>query len=181
MDERRLIRMSKLLSKVLRHDPSIADVEPDGRGWVDVNALLDGLGWDRDLLEEVTRPRPGRKDRFELSADGRRIRARYGHSIPVELGYEDVEPPEVLYHGTADRNVDAILREGVSSMRRQLVHLSEDVDSARQVGGRHGRPVILEIDAAGMAEDGIGFHRLPGGIWLAPEVPPRHIRGRVGG
>lgn len=179
MDERRLIRMSKLLSKVLRHDPSIADVEPDEAGWVDVDALLAGLGWDRELLEAVTRPRPGRKDRFELSADGRRVRARYGHSIPVELGYEDVEPPEVLYHGTADRNVERIIDEGISSMRRQLVHLSEDVESARRVGGRHGRPVIIEIDAAGMAEDGIGFHRLPGGIWLTPEVPPRHIRGRV--
>lgn len=179
MDESRLIRMSKLLSKVLRHDPSIASVEPDRCGWVEVEALLDGLGWDRELLQAVTRPRPGRKDRFEVSLDGDRIRARYGHSIPVDLGYDDVRPPEVLYHGTTDRSVEAILRDGVSSMRRQLVHLSEDVDSARQVGGRHGRPVILEVDAAAMAEEGIVFHRLPGGIWLTPEVPPEHIRGPV--
>lgn len=179
MDDRRLVRMSKLLSKVLRHDPSIAGLEPDPAGWVPVDDLLDGLGWDRELLEAVTRPRAGRKDRFELSADGERIRARYGHSIPVQLGYEDTRPPDVLYHGTSDRNLDAILSQGVSSMRRQLVHLSEDVASARQVGGRHGRPVILEIDAASMAHEGIAFHRLPGGIWLTPEVPPQHIRRTV--
>lgn len=177
MDERRRVRLSKLLSKVLRHDPSIADVHPDAAGWVEVEALLVGLGWDRATLGAVVAPRPGRKDRFELSRDGDHIRARYGHSIDVELGYETVEPPAVLYHGTADRNLDAILRDGISSMRRQLVHLSEDVESARRVGGRHGRPVILEVDAEAMVADDIPFHRLAGGIWLTPQVPPEHVRG----
>lgn len=176
MDRRRAVRLSKLVSLLLRHDPARAGLELDRGGWVAVDDLLRGLARlgrpaTREELEHVAAD--GSKPRFELS--GGRIRARYGHSIAVELGYAAAEPPPVLYHGTATRRLDRIMRTGVSPMSRQQVHLSSDVPTARQVGSRHGRPVVLRIDAASMAAEGTTFHRLPGGTWLVDEVPPRHI------
>lgn len=147
----------------------------DPGGWVDVERLLEGLGLQPDELREVVRPRPGGKDRFELSADGTRIRARYGHSVEVDLGYAPTPPPPVLYHGTARRFLTDIRRDGLSPMRRRQVHLSEDAASAREVGARHGSPVVLAIDAGAMALDGAVFHRLPGGVWLTAQVPAERI------
>lgn len=183
LDRGRRIRVSKFLSKVLRHDPRSIGIELEPGGWVRIDKLLPALaehGTDltRDELMEVVEG--GDKPRFEVSGGtGDRVRARYGHSLEVELGYRASDPPDVLYHGTAERAVPAIEEQGVSSMRRQLVHLSRDVETARQVGGRHGPPVVLEIDARAMAEAGHVFHELPGGTWLTAEVPPAFIRGQV--
>lgn len=178
MDRRRRVRVSKLLSLVLRHDPGKAGVELDAAGWTDVDDLLGGLAaigtpLDRDDLATVMAE--GDKPRFELSDDGRRIRARYGHSVDVRPGYDPVAPPEVLYHGTAARNVARILDGGIAPMRRRLVHLSADAESARQVGTRHGRPVVLEVEAARLAADGAEFFQLPGGIWLTAAVPADYV------
>lgn len=185
MDGARRVRMSKLISRVLRHEPELAGLTLDPEGWAPVDDLLDGLAQlgrhlDRDeLLEVVTQTPRGdherKKDRFELSADGALIRARYGHSVAVDPGYPPSAPPPLLYHGTPETNVAAIRAEGISPMDRQLVHLSEDVPSARAVGARRGRPVVLVVDAAGMSADGAVFHRLPGGVWLTGAVPPERI------
>lgn len=178
MDRDRIRRLSKLISRVLRHDPDLAGVTLDAEGWVAVDDLLDGLGRLghrlslQELAEVVT---GGDKQRFERTADGRRIRARYGHSVAVDPGYPPARPPRLLYHGTPAGNVEAIRAGGISPMGRQLVHLSEDVDTARTVGARRGRPVVLVIDAAAMSAEGAVFHRLPGGIWLTGPVPPERI------
>lgn len=179
MDDRRRVRLSKLLSAVLRHDPSIAGVTLDRAGWAAIDALVDGLRMSRTELDEVTTTRPGGKDRFEVSADGTHVRARYGHSVDVDLGYRPARPPAVLYHGTAIRVVDQILAQGIAPRGRQQVHLSGDVASARRVGRRHGRPAVLAVDAAGMDADGSAFHRLPDDMWLTDRVPASRIIGVV--
>lgn len=110
---------------------------------------------------------------------GPRIRAVHGHSVPVTLGYPPARPPELLYHGTVQTQIDAMLRGGIQPMSRQHVHLSETIDLARKVGGRRGRPVILTIDAAAMHAAEVPFYRSRSGVWLVHEVPARHITGRA--
>ena len=117
----------------------------------------------------------GDKPRFQLSTDGRRIRARYGHSVPVDLGHDPQLPPETLYHGTVAAALEAIAADGLQPRSRQQVHLSEDVHTARQVGARRGRPIVLEVAAGRMAADGHRFTRAADGIWLVDHVPPAYL------
>lgn len=174
------VRRSKLMSLLLRHDPARGDLDPDPAGWVEVRALLaalDRLGLPTTRVELDAVVEEGSKPRFEIR-DGR-IRARYGHSIDVTLGYERSEPPNRLYHGTARRRLDAILSEGIAPMGRRMVHLSTDVRSATQVGARHGQPVVLVVDAASMHAEGHAFYEVAGGTWLTAEVPPAYLRSRA--
>jgi putative RNA 2'-phosphotransferase len=174
MDRRRRVRTSKLVSLLLRHDPDRAGLTLDPGGWVGRDELLEGLAalghpTTPEEFEEVISG--GDVPRFEIR--GGRVRARYGHSIPVELQRGPSPPPELLFHGTSDRRVERILREGVRPMGRQMVHLSSDRRSARQVGARHGEPAVLVIEAARLAQEaGTRFYRLPGGVWLVDEVVP---------
>ena len=178
MDERRRTSVSKFLSFVLRHQPDAVGLELDGRGWVDVEALLDALRTHgrpltRDELAEVVATSP--KQRFALSDDGRRIRANQGHSTEVDLGYESAEPPAVLYHGTFAAVLPQIREQGLRRMERHHVHLAADEATARTVGGRRGRPVVLRVDARGMRDAGYTFFVTPNGVWLTDAVPPAFL------
>ncbi|CAN5893843.1 RNA 2'-phosphotransferase [soil metagenome] len=165
-------RLSKAMAYQLRHGHDVA--------------LLPG-GWARvtDLID-VVRPRGGRdalvgavsggdKPRFELSNDGALIRARYGHSRDVDLEYLPVRPPDVLYHGTAVATLPVLLAEGIRRQRRRFVHLSDDVTTARQVGARHGPPVVLRVAAGAMAAAGYRFFHAAQGMWLTDAVPADHL------
>ena len=171
-------RTSKFISLVLRHDPSAAGITLDSAGWADIDALLDGLAKhghkiSRDDLTTIVRD--DAKQRYAFSEDGARIRANQGHSIDVELGLEELAPPAVLYHGTATRFRDAILREGLKSMARHHVHLSADEATAVAVGKRHGKPLVFRIAAADMAAAGVKFYRSANGVWLVDSVPPQYL------
>lgn len=175
---RRATAVSKRLSFVLRHDPGSVGLRLDPGGWVAVPDLLaalarHGLPLTEGELRDVVRT--GDKERFTLEDAHGRIRASYGHSVPVNLGLLPQRPPEVLFHGTASRFVAAILREGLQPRSRQMVHLSEDVETARAVGGRRGRPVILLVEAGRLADDGRAFFRSTGGVWLVDHVPPEYL------
>ena len=172
-------KTSKFLSLVLRHEPQRAGITLDAEGWVDVDALLTGLvkaghPLSRDRLSELVAEND--KKRFTLSPDGARIRAAQGHSVPVALGLEPIAPPARLYHGTATRFLDAIKAEGLCPGSRQQVHLSLDVDTARKVGARHGKPVILIVDAQAMEAAGHAFFQADNGVWLTDAVPPEFLR-----
>src|SRR3954469_19205912 len=141
-------KKSKFLSLVLRHDPQAAGVALDEAGWVGAAELLAGceragVRITDDELREIVRTSD--KKRFALSEDGTRIRANQGHSVDVELGHAAAVPPELLYHGTPERSVDAIRREGLRKMQRHHVHLSVDVQQTLAVGARRWRPVLLTI------------------------------------
>lgn len=176
--DRALVRTSRFLSKVLRHAPESVGLRLDDAGWVDVAELLAaaaraGVPLDRPTLQRVVAEND--KQRFALSADGVRIRASQGHSVPVELGLAPVAPPDVLFHGTADRNLESIRAQGLVPGRRTHVHLSADEATAVNVGRRHGRPVVLRIASGEMHRAGHAFFRSDNGVWLTDAVPPGHI------
>ncbi|WP_435129493.1 RNA 2'-phosphotransferase [Actinacidiphila sp. bgisy144] len=179
LDEKQTVKVSKFLSLVLRHDPQAVGVTLDEAGWVGVGELLaacaaHGRRISRADLDHVVATNS--KRRFAYSPDGRRIRASQGHSVPVELGLPATAPPDVLYHGTAAAAWPLIRQEGLRPMSRQDVHLSADPGTALRVGARHGRPVVLVVDAAGMAAAGQAFRVSDNGVWLTDAVPPRWLR-----
>ena len=184
MNESRRVRISKYLAKHLRHEPERLGLELAAGGWVPVDALLaacaaHGFSITRAELDEVVRTSD--KARFAFDETGSRIRANQGHSVPVDLQLEPVTPPDVLYHGTAERNAEPISRAGLLKMSRHHVHLSPDAATARTVGARHGRPLVYEVDAARMHREGYVFYRSENGVWLVDAVPPRFLRPLQGG
>lgn len=127
-------------------------------------------------LEDLRRVvRENDKQRFHLSEDNTRIRANQGHSIEIQHLLEEQKPPEVLFHGTTGKNVENIKNKGLLKMKRHHVHLSTDTETAVKVGSRHGKPVILRINAAAMHEAGHTFFVSKNGVWLTANVPPVFI------
>jgi putative RNA 2'-phosphotransferase len=168
-----VVRASRRLSRVLRHAPDSVGLTLDDAGWAVVADLLAALGMSRAQLDDVVARND--KRRFAFDASGTRIRASQGHSVPVDLGYAAAQPPDVLFHGTVDRFLPAVLAEGLRPGSRHAVHLSEDVGTARRVGARRGRPVVLRVDAAALAAEGAVFTRSANGVWLVAAVPSRHL------
>lgn len=178
MDAKTLTRRSKFLSLVLRHQPELIGIALDPAGWVDIDELIQRCGahghaLTREVVEEIVATSP--KRRFAISEDGRRIRANQGHSVDVELGYEPAVPPDILYHGTVEASLVGIRATGLEKRARHHVHLSPDEATARTVGMRRGRPVILRIAAGRMVADGHVFHVSANGVWLVDAVPPEYI------
>jgi len=179
IDHARLVKISKYLSKHLRHQPERLGLELQPGGWVSVDDLLVACARQNfpltraELCDVVAR---NDKQRYSLDTTETLIRANQGHSVAVDLQLAPVEPPAVLYHGTNDVVVAAIMREGIRKMTRQHVHLSGDPTTATTVGRRHGRPVVLRVDAATMRRDGHVFYRSDNGVWLVDHVPPEYLR-----
>ncbi len=171
------VKLSRYISYILRHNPEAASVILDEHGWADVDALIDGVSKThpitRDVLEEIVRT--DAKQRYTISSDGTRIRANHGHSVKVDPGPEETDPPEFLFHGTAEKNVGSILEKGILPMERVYVHISEDIETAMEVGRRHGNPVVFRIKSGEMYRDGFPFFRSTNGLWLAREVPPLYL------
>ena len=151
-----LTRISKYISLILRHKPEVIGIKLDTHGWADVNALLAGISRkypiNRDILEEIVQS--DEKQRYSFSEDGTKIRANQGHSIQVDVELPVTEPPETLYHGTAQRFAASIEAQGLLPQSRLYVHLSPDQETAEKVGRRHGEPVIYLVDAGQMHRDG---------------------------
>ncbi len=179
MDRARTVGISKLLSLALRHEPQALGLMLDAQGWAQVSVVLAGLAArgdaiDADDLEEIVAS--SEKQRFALSPDGGRIRANQGHSVAVDLGLTAEVPPETLCHGTVDRFVDAIRREGLLPRARTHVHLSADEGTAETVARRRrGDIVLLRVRAREMHDDGHRFYRSENGVWLAHAVPPAFL------
>jgi putative RNA 2'-phosphotransferase len=179
MNQPRAVRVSKYLAKHLRHHPERIGITVDRGGWVDVDVLIvacadNGFPITRAELEYVVASND--KDRYAFDASGQRIRANQGHSVGVELDLPAVTPPDVLFHGTVERSLPAIRREGLRSMGRDDVHLSADPETARRVGARRGTPVVLAVDAAAMVTAGHSFRVSANEVWLVSAVPPQYLR-----
>lgn len=169
---------SKFLSLILRHKPQLIGLELDEHGWANVEDLIRRVNRKRPLdlqtLEQIVAQDD--KQRYSFSADGKLIRANQGHSIPVDVGLEELEPPEILYHGTARRYGSSIASQGLLKMSRLYVHLSGDVETARKVGRRHGEPIIFLVESLKMFGDGYKFYRSVNGVWLTEHVPPKYLK-----
>ena len=179
MTEKEIIKTSKFLSLILRHEPERAGLKLGEAGWVDVDELLQavnshGVTLTLDQLKHIVATSD--KKRFAFSDDGQSIRASQGHSIEVDLQYPPQTPPEILYHGTATRFLDSIRQHGLQKMERHDVHLSAETKVTVQVGGRHGRPALLTIRAGDMHRAGFAFRCSANGVWLVNHVPPQFIQ-----
>jgi putative RNA 2'-phosphotransferase len=177
MDDRRTVKVSKYLSKHLRHQPGRIGLVLDEGGWVEIDTLIaaaaaHGFPFTREELDHVV----AANDKQRFAVDGTRIRASQGHSVDVDLGLPPATPPPYLYHGTVARFLDAIRAEGLRPMDRHDVHLSADRETAARVGARRGRPVVLAVDAGAMHRDGHVFHVSANGVWLTRAVPPEYLR-----
>lgn len=178
MNEKDLKKVSKSLSYVLRHRPDTVGLELGDGGWVAVDELISafrssGKRMSVALLETVVANND--KQRFEFSEDRTKIRARQGHSTEVDLGYQPAVPPDVLYHGTATKNLESIQQQGLIKGRRHHVHMSTNKETMLDVARRHGKPVLLSIDAKRMLADGHEFFITGNNVWLTDHVPPEYI------
>ena len=178
MEKTRQVKISKYLSKHLRHTPDRLGLTLAPGGWVSVDELLSACAahqfpLTRAELEVVVAGSD--KQRFSFDETKTCIRANQGHSVEIDLQLEPQTPPDILYHGTGEQSVPAILEAGLMKMSRHHVHLSQDRETARKVGSRHGRPVILAIAAEAMHQAGFSFYCSENGVWLVEEVPPQYL------
>jgi putative RNA 2'-phosphotransferase len=174
----RLVRLSKYLAKHLRHAPHELGLTLQPGGWVPVDDLLSAarrhgfpISYD-DLVECVE---TNDKQRYAFDVSGELIRANQGHSVEVDLQLEEWEPLETLFHGTVERFLPLILKDGLVRGSRHHVHLSRDVETATKVGARRGKPVVLKVDAGRMHRDGCKFLLSANGVWLTDSVPPNYL------
>lgn len=173
MNDKEMTKVGKYVSMLLRHHPEEAGVVLDEHGWTDVGDLVEKVAPRYPLTEELLHQLAFGKDkqRYEFSEDGKMVRAVHGHSVQVDLGYESKEPPQFLYHGTAEKSREMIEKSGLQRMERQYVHLSEFVKQAVEVGRRHGKLVLYRIKAREMYEKGVIFFKSTSGVWLTESVP----------
>ncbi|MEO0900124.1 MAG: RNA 2'-phosphotransferase [Bacteroidota bacterium] len=174
MKHNQLKRTSKFLSLILRHQPQKIGIQLDPHGWVEVDTLLAKLSEHSFLLkieelEEVVAT--NNKKRFAFNEEKTHIRASQGHSVEITLGYEAVEPPDMLFHGTAIKFLDSIKESGLIKGKRHHVHMSADLDTASKVGMRHGKLVILMVKSLAMHKAGYEFFVSENGVWLTDAVP----------
>jgi len=174
--EKNITKVSKYLSFILRHKPEEIGLELDAQGWASITQLIENtkdFTLDRELLDIVVETND--KQRFAFSSDGLKIRANQGHSIEVDLKLPAVEPPETLYHGTAERFHPSINADGLIKGNRHHVHLTESLAVAKSVGSRYGKPVLLKIDTKQMFLDGQQFYKTANNVWLVDAVAPQYI------
>lgn len=172
MEKEIIVKYSKKLSNILRHHPERIGVKLDKNGWADVTELIEKFGTpplSMETLEIVVEKND--KKRFAFKDDKTKIRANQGHSVKIDLGLEPTEPPAILFHGTAMKNLQSIESKGLEKGSRHHVHLSEDESTAKKVGKRYGVPVVLKVKAREMHEAGYTFFVSENGVWLSDHVP----------
>lgn len=174
---------SIFISLILRHKPQVIGIQLDKHGYANVPELIQGIQktgrvLDTTLLEKIVAE--DKKQRYSFNEDHSLIRANQGHSIPVDVELNEVIPPEILYHGTAEKSREGIFAHGILKQSREYVHLSADTETAVIVGKRHGTPVILSIDAAQMSKDGYPFYLSANQVWLTKMVPAQYLKRKEG-
>ena len=174
-----LKHISKFMSLVLRHKPEEIGLQLDENGWTKVDELIEkmnnkGIIVDHDSINKVVETNDKKRVAFNL--DKTMIRANQGHSINIELNLPEAIPPDILYHGTTVKYLDDILKDGLKRQSRQHVHLSVTIETARSVGSRHGKPVILMIRSKDMHDAGYKFYLSENKVWLTDAIPVEYIK-----
>ena len=177
--DKRMQSTSKFISLILRHKPETVGISLDEHGWADIQELIEGVNradghfLNMDVLEEIVRT--DEKQRYSFNEVHTLIRANQGHSIPVDVEPEEKTPPDILWHGTGEKYVSSIDVQGLIPKSRLYVHLSSDQETARKVGGRHGKPVIYRMNCRQMEQDDFLFYLSANRIWLTKEVPAKYL------
>lgn len=171
--------ISRYIALLLRHHPEKAGLCLDEHGWVEVEALILGVRrrypeFNRAVLDEIVAR--DSKQRYAYNQNKTCIRANQGHSIPVDVELKQALPPTILYHGTGEKYVESIQKVGLIPKSRLYVHLSTDIQTAIQVGKRHGQPVVYQIDTQQMIHDGFIFYISANHIWLTKAVPVQYLK-----
>lgn len=181
MDTKQAKKRSRFFSQILRHRPKKIGLELEEGGWTDIKTFLEKINKYKngepitfEELEYIVENND--KQRFGFNEDKTKIRANQGHSTDVKMNYQPQTPPPVLYHGTATKNVDSILQNGILKGNRQYVHLSVDIETAQKVGKRHGKPYIFTIETSKMQEAGIEFYCSENGVWLVDFIPKEFLK-----
>lgn len=179
MTQSELINLSKFLAYILRHNPSAANISLDENGWAEVDKLIAGINTagrkiDIHMLEQIVRE--DKKNRYSFNKDKSKIRANQGHSVDVEVDMTECAPPDILYHGTAKRFLESIKEQGILRCSRRFVHLSGDIKTAFAAGSRHGKPIVLVIDAKQMVADGYRFYLSSNGVWQSADIPWKYVK-----
>lgn len=173
-----LTKTSRFISLILRHKPETIGITLDEHGWANVAELIDGISKtqyiDMAMLEKIVAT--DNKQRYSFNEDKTLIRANQGHSIPVDVELPEKKPPVILYHRTGEKYVYSIDEQGMIPKSRLYVHLSKDEQTAKTVGSRHGKPVIYEIHASEMYDDGYVFYLSVNGVWLTKAVPTKYMK-----
>lgn len=169
------VKVSRYMSYLLRHNPQ--GLSMDEHGFVNLDKLVEKINQrfrvNKIFVLEIVE-RNGRK-RFEVVDN--KIRALYGHTVPVKLEFEEDKTVKVLYHGTTPQAASKILREGLKPMKRKWVHLSPTIEVAREVGMRRtDTPTILEVDVEAARKDGLKFFKATDKVYLCKNVPQKYIR-----
>ena len=177
--DKKLVTLSKFLSMILRHRPEEIAIMLDENGWVNIEELIElsgknlGVNFTKDEIRQMMEEND--KPRFSFNKDETKIKANYGHSVPVDLALEPATPPEILYHGTAIRFLDNLQKEGIIRRARNYVHLFSDEDTALEVGVRHGKPIVLIVKTGKMVRDGFTFFKTDDDTWLTEKVPKEYV------
>ena len=168
---------SKFIALILRHKPESIGISLDEHGWANVNELIEGINkqqpFDMAMLEKIVATDD--KQRYSFNEDKTLIRANQGHSIPVDVELPKKEPPEFLWHGTADKYTESIDENGLVPKSRLYVHLSDNLKTAQTVGIRHGKFVVYKVKSGEMAKNGFTFYLSVNGVWLTKEVPVKYL------
>jgi putative RNA 2'-phosphotransferase len=175
----RCTRISKYLSKHLRHQPERIGLELLPEGWVKVDRLLAAAsqhGFEISLVELQQVVASNEKQRFAFDEAGDMIRANQGHSTEVDLQLPVRTPPAVLYHGTHTKVVTEILKTGLLKMSRHHVHLTTNLSVAHEVGGRRGKSIVIGVNAILMESNGHDFYCTDNDVWLVDRVPPEYLK-----
>lgn len=179
LSEKETKRISKFLSYVLRHHPELIGISLDEKGWTAVDLLLEktnafGIQINFEILNDIVAT--NNKRRFTFNENFELIRASQGHSVNIDLGYLPQKPPAILYHGTALKNAESILKNGIHKQERQHVHLSATIQTAIQVGQRHGKPYVFTVLSEEMYNDQYKFFLSENNVWLTDFVPAKYLR-----
>ena len=167
-------RVARILSHMLRHAPKQHGMVMDNNGRVAITPILEYLSIDMDTLTHIVDT--NNKKRFTITEDGLYIYATNGHSVNVDLQLKEYEEvPNELFHGTCEKSLDVIMREGIKPMGRLHVHMTESFDTAIRTGARHGSPIVLSVNAGKMKHDGYGIFKLENGVWLTDYILPKYI------
>jgi putative RNA 2'-phosphotransferase len=176
LDETKTEQLGRLVAGCLRHFPGDLGLVMDGQGWVDLTSLGQVVAsrhhWaGKELV--IALVQSDSKQRYEIAGD--RVRARYGHSVDVELDHPENKLPR-LYYGASEEEADRILEIGIKPASQRYVHLSTTAEKAWHVATfRTGNPRVIQAEAAAAQQAGVRMMTVNDDIVISDMIPARFL------